>query len=91
VYGTQAEIDRSWRKVTRFQMHSVSDHYGIAERQSWFGAVPVNEFVDGMPITALGIGARKAVHDRCFRHFQARESHYRLRLAGLPLCWASSS
>ena len=40
----------------RFQMQSVPDDHRFAERQSWLGAVPLHEFVYGMPIAALGIG-----------------------------------
>ncbi len=70
----KAKVDCSWRKVPRFQVHSVSDHHCLAERQPRLGAVPFNEFIDCMAIATLGIGARKAVNDGVFRNFKIRQS-----------------
>jgi hypothetical protein len=55
-------------------MHSVPDDHRLAERQSRLGAVPLDEFVNSMPIAALGIGAGKAVEDRGFRGFEVGQS-----------------
>ena len=38
-------------------MHALENNHSLAERQPWVGAVPVHEFVNGVAIPALGIGA----------------------------------
>src|SRR5260370_140146 len=43
-------------------MHSVSEDHGFAERQTRLRAVPLNEFVNSMPVAALTIGTRIALH-----------------------------
>jgi len=48
--GPEPEIDCAWGEMTGLQMHTVADDYRLAERQSWLGAVPVHELVNGMAI-----------------------------------------
>jgi hypothetical protein len=63
-------------------MHSVPEDR-FAERQARLGAVPLHEFVNRMPVTALGIGAGKAVEHRGFRGFEVGQSQDRLRTTAL--------
>src|SRR5262245_28944176 len=36
-----------------FELHSVAQYDSSIERESWFRTIPVDEFVDGMPVTTL--------------------------------------
>jgi hypothetical protein len=60
-------------------MHSVPEDHRFAERQARLGAVRLHEFVNCVAVTALGIGARKAVEHCGFRRFEVGQSQDRLR------------
>ena len=68
--GRQPEVDGRRCVQLLFQKDSVAQYHGAVEGQARLGAVPLDEFVNSMPIAALGIGAGKAVEDRGFRGFE---------------------
>src|ERR1700687_3128442 len=74
---SETKVDGAGGEAARLEMHSISNDHGLAERQSRLGTVPLHEFVDGMPITALSIGAGKTVEDRGFRGFEVGQSQDR--------------
>ena len=47
------------------KVNSVTSHDGLVERQAGLRAIPENEFIDGMPITALGFRGAQASEDGC--------------------------
>jgi len=50
-------------ELTGFEMRAIAqDHYSV-ERQARFRTVPVNEFVDSVTITPLGVQAGEAIQD----------------------------
>lgn len=66
-HRSQTKIDRTRSEVAGFQMHSVPDNHGLAERQPRLGTIPIHELVNRVPVAALSIGAGKAIEDRRFR------------------------
>ena len=78
-------------EIAGFQMHSVPDDHRLAERQPRLGAIPLHEFVNRMPIAALGIGTGKAVEDSGFRDFEVwqPQDRFRARRFSLRLVFAS--
>src|SRR5260370_31881329 len=60
-----------------FQVHSVTDDYSLAERQSRLRAVPVNEFINGMAIAALSVRAGETVENGGFGDFEIWQSQNR--------------
>ena len=59
-------------------MHPVLDNHCLAERQPRLRAIPIHEFVDCMPVSALSIRTRKAVEDGGLRDLEVRQSQDRL-------------
>lgn len=57
--GGQAHIDSGWSEVVLLQEESIPEHNGPAEGQSWFRAVPADEFVDRMAIRFLRTRSRQ--------------------------------
>jgi hypothetical protein len=53
--------------MSGFKMHSIANDNRLVEGEPWFGAVPVDEFVDGVPIPSLCIGARQTAQNRGLR------------------------
>jgi len=72
-------------------MHPVPDNHGLAERQPRFRAVPIHEFVDRMPVTALSIGTREAVEDDRLCDLEIRQSQDRLGSEEFALAFESSA
>jgi hypothetical protein len=48
------------------RVHSAAKHDRLAKREPRLRAVPFNEFVDGMPVTALSIFGCETVQNRRF-------------------------
>ncbi len=42
-------------------MDTVPEYYNLVEGEAGLRALPVNEFVDGVPVAALGIRTRQAI------------------------------
>ncbi len=55
-YCSKSSIDRSRCKLPILKEDAVTGNDNLVERQSWLGAVPLNKFIDGVSITALGLG-----------------------------------
>ncbi len=68
--SSKTEVDRTGGEMARLQVHPVADDNRLAERQPWFGAIPVHKLVNGMVIATLGVRAGQAVEDRGFRRLQ---------------------
>jgi hypothetical protein len=51
--GSQPHIDGAWRKIARFEVNSVPQDDGSIEREPRFRAIPLDEFIDRMAVTAL--------------------------------------
>jgi len=66
-HGSKTKVDRTGSEIAGFQMHSVPEDHGFAERQPRLGTIPLHEFVDRVPVPALSIGTGKAVEDSGFR------------------------
>src|SRR3984893_3470927 len=62
-HGTETEIDGARRKLTGFEMRPIAQHYNSVESQARFRTIPVNEFIDGVTITSLGVQAGEAIQD----------------------------
>jgi hypothetical protein len=45
--AAKRRFDRCWSEVPLFQVDSVSQNNGAIESESWFRAVPVDEFIYG--------------------------------------------
>jgi hypothetical protein len=52
-HGSEPSIDGSRREVAIFKEDAITNNDNIVERQSRFGAVPLNEFIDGMSVSPL--------------------------------------
>ena len=44
-------------------MRPIAQHYNSVESQARFRTIPVNEFIDGVTITPLGVQAGEAIQD----------------------------
>ena len=55
-YSGESSIDRSPRKLSILKEYAIAGDNNPVERKSWLGAVPLNEFVNGVPITTFGLG-----------------------------------
>jgi hypothetical protein len=62
--------NRSETKVDGARSKIVAQDHGFAERQSRLGAVPLHEFINSVPIAALGVWAGEAVEDGGFGSFE---------------------
>jgi hypothetical protein len=58
--------------MTGFEMNSITEYNGPAKRKSGFRAVPLHKFINGMPVTTLGISGTQAVENGGFRLIQVR-------------------
>jgi hypothetical protein len=47
-------------------MRPIAQHYNSVESQARFRTIPVNELIDGVTITPLGVQAGEAIQDRGF-------------------------
>jgi hypothetical protein len=75
----QAHIDSGWSEVVLLQEESIPEHNGPAEGQSWFRAVPADEFVDRVAIRFLRTRSRQGIENRGFGLFQVREPKHCFR------------
>jgi hypothetical protein len=60
----EPEVDRAGRQMSRFKMHSIANDNRLVECESWLGAIPIHELVDGMSIAPLRIGTRQTGENR---------------------------
>jgi endonuclease YncB( thermonuclease family) len=44
-------------------MRPIAQHHNSVESQARFRTIPVNEFIDGMTITSLGVRAGETIQD----------------------------
>lgn len=56
--------------MSRLQMHPIANDHRLVEGEPWLGAVPIDEFVDGVAIAPLRIWARQTAENRGFRDFK---------------------
>jgi hypothetical protein len=54
-HRAEAEIDRAGRQLSRFQMDTIPENDALAERKPRFRAIPLDEFVNGVPVSSLSI------------------------------------
>ena len=62
--GSESSVDCSGRELPVFKVNPVSCNDSLVEGQSRFGAIPVDELIDGVSIPSLRLGRREAVKDR---------------------------
>jgi hypothetical protein len=55
-YCSKSSVDRSGRELPVLEGDALAGHHGLVERQPRLGAVPLNEFIDGVSIATLGLG-----------------------------------
>jgi len=60
----QAYIDGSRSEEPIFKVDSVARDGRLVERQPWFGAIPVDEIIDGASIASLGFRRSQTDEDR---------------------------
>src|SRR5664280_865687 len=87
-HGRQPSVDRSCRELAILEENAITGDHNLVERQAWLGAVPLNEFIDRVSISALRLGRAKAIQDRRFAVVQIREAElcfWPLWLRGFPL------
>jgi hypothetical protein len=53
--GSQSKVNRPLSEMSGLKMNSISEDDGPAERKPRLRAVPFHEFVDGVPVTTLGL------------------------------------
>jgi len=53
-------------------MHPIANDNRFVEGEPWLGAIPVNEFIDGVAIAPLRIWARKTAENRGLGDFKVR-------------------
>src|ERR1035441_8676624 len=85
---SESSIDRSCRELAILEENAITGDHNLVERQAWFGAVPLNEFIDRVSISALRLGRAKAIQDRRFAVVQIREAELCFRplwFRGFPL------
>jgi hypothetical protein len=80
----------AWCQIARFQMNSVPQHNSAIEREPRFRTVPFNEFVDGVPVTALRFRRSKAADHGGLGLIEIRKAQSRFGLSGLSLPWFAS-
>jgi hypothetical protein len=87
-YRSESAIDRSRRKLAILEDNAITGDHNLVERQAWLGAVPLDEFINCVSISALRLGRAKAIQDRRFAVVQIREIELCFRLhqfRGFPL------
>ncbi len=52
-HGRQPSVDRTGREAAILKVDSIAGDHDLVERQAWLGAVPLNEFIDRVSISAL--------------------------------------
>jgi len=55
-YSGESSVDRSSRKLSILKEYAIAGNHNLVERQSWLGAVPLNKFINGVPIPTFGLG-----------------------------------
>jgi hypothetical protein len=45
---------------------TIAEYHGLIEGEARLRAIPVDGFIDGVPVSALGIGASEAIEDGSF-------------------------
>jgi hypothetical protein len=84
-HGSETKVDRTRGEIAGFQVHSVPEDHGFAERQPRLGAIPVHEFVNRVPVPALSIGTGKAIEDSRFGDFEVWQPQHRFRCPSLGI------
>src|SRR6516225_376267 len=51
----KSSINRTRSKMPVFEEDAITGNDNLVERQSWLGAIPLNEFVDRVSIATLGL------------------------------------
>src|SRR5215471_12928110 len=65
-HRAKTQIDCARRELAGFEMRSITqDHYSV-ERQARFRTIPVNELIDGVTITSLGVRTGETIQDCAF-------------------------
>ncbi len=76
---SESSIDRSCPELAILEENAITGDHILVERQARLGAVPLNEFIDRVSISALRLGRAKAIQDRRFAVVQIREACCRFR------------
>ncbi len=63
---SESSIDSSCCEQAIFEENAIAGDHNLVERQAWLGAVPLNEFIDRVSISALRLGRAKAIQHRRF-------------------------
>jgi hypothetical protein len=66
-------------------INTIPEYYGLVEGEARLRAIPVYEFTDGVSVSALGIGASKAIENGSLGVIQVGQSKDRLRSPTYPL------
>jgi hypothetical protein len=64
------QVDRARREMPGLKMHPIANDNSLVEGESWLGAVPIHEFVDGVAIPPLRVWARQTAENRGLRDFK---------------------
>jgi hypothetical protein len=56
-------MSRKIETVTGFEMRPIAQDHNSVESQARFRTIPVNECIDGVTITPLGVQAGEAIQD----------------------------
>ena len=62
----QAKIDCPWSEISGFEMNSIAEHNGPAEREPRLRAIPLHEFFNRVPVTALRVCRGQAAQNGGF-------------------------
>jgi hypothetical protein len=71
-HRAKAQVDRTGRELTGFEMRAVAQNNSPIERQARFRTIPVDEFVDGVTVSPLGIWRGKAIQNCELGMFEIR-------------------
>src|SRR5271167_1184887 len=71
---SESSIDRSCRELAILEENAITGNHNLVERQARLGAVPLNELIDPVSISALRLGRAKAIQDRRFAVVQIRQA-----------------
>src|SRR5271167_4708099 len=85
---SESSIDRPSRELAILEEDAITGDHNLVERQARLGAVPLNEFIDPVSISALRLGRAKAIQDRRFAVVQIRQAELCFRplwFRGFPL------
>jgi len=78
-HGSEPQVDRSGREFPGFEMNTIPEHYGLVEGKAKLRAIPVHELIDGVPVSALGLGAIQAIENGGFSVIEVGQSKDSLR------------